>query len=219
MPRQQRTPGLRRTLGVRTTSEFSTVDWLPAAYTATGIRFSLWPANAQYQDTTRDYVLQGIPRMFLSTYAQPAIAAAWNKPYLDLDWGVPTDDTMQLTLAPNDPAFRGPMGEYLSGKHIIGVIPPPVPVDSSPTVGTPVGMDVQLSSMSGPATLALRNFPVISNDTQFIGATAVWTDGGTIYATFGSPAASGDQISWGTDPANWLNDTGGTLAPGSLILP
>lgn len=199
--------------------QLSTVDWIPAAYTPTGIRFSLWPANSQYQDTTRDYVLKGIPVMFLSSYAQPAIAAAWNKPYLDLDWGVPTDDTMQLTLAPNDPAFRGPLGEYLSGKHIVGVIPPTPPVDYAPTVITVVGSDVTLTGSATGTPLAMRNLPVIDNDTNPGPAIAVNTDGTNIFATMPAPPSPGDVISFGSDPGNWLTPTGGTLAAGTLVVP
>jgi hypothetical protein len=215
---QQRTSAVRRVRPNFFGAQFQTVDWLPAAFLGTAVRFSLSFAGTGIQDTTRDYSLNGIPQMSWLDLSTFPISAAWEKPYLVLDWGVPVDDSQPFVIAANDPAFRGPKGEYLVGKVIAGVPAPPAPHDTVISFGNADVAVATFAFSDGSDLLFLSGLDSIQNTTKGEAAIDYTTAAGGCTVTFPTPPDVGDQIDFTGGAASFLNQSGGTLLATSVIL-
>lgn len=216
---QQRTSALRRVRPNIRGVQFATVDWVYDSNAAGVVFFRIdIPPGTQVNPLT-GYALDGIPQIFNVNSAAFPIAAELQDPYLKLTYAVDQSAPQQWRLSPNDAALRGPFGEYLCAKTLVLPSPPVVPAN---TVGTTIvagALDVTIAGFTGPLGLAMRNLPLVRNETQAVNALAVSTDGTSILATFAAPPLSGDSVSFGSDAANWLNVTGGSLQNDTLIIP
>lgn len=215
---QQRTSARRRNrpnpLGV----QFSTVDWNPAAIDVHLVRFAIFQNGTPFQDTTRDYVLNGVPKFVGSPSGGNAVSAQWNKPYLDVIFGGFPADTDSFRINANDPAFRGPLGEYLCAKFTVGVIPPPVPHDTVITGGAALAGNAEFSFDDAADTLFISGLGSIYNVTKAEAPINFATVAGGCVAYFATPPDPGDQIDFTGNVAAFLNQTGGTLADVSVVL-
>jgi len=216
---QQRTSARRRVRPNFLGAQYQTVDWQPVAYLGTAVRFALMFAGTGVQDTTRDYSLNGIPQMSWFDLTTFPITAAWVKPYLELDWGVAVDNSQPLTLAANDPALRGPLGEYLNGKVIYGVPGPPTPQDSVISGLTLAPPDIQFTLTDAGQTLFIQGLGNIYNVTTAEQPYNFSSVPGMFTAHFTTPPSSGDQIDFTGGAGAFLNTSGGTLQPTTIFVP
>ncbi len=219
MARQQRTPGLRRTLGVRTTTEFATVALSFGSLAGAVVRCTLLSPGPWLTQLPIGWVVTGIPPIGEGTPGNLPIDAEFDGPDLKLTYAAPVASGSGLYIPPNMAQIRGPQGQYIGSQILLLATAGVTPEDSFLGGIGVTGLSVTLNVTSGPASLAIRGLPAMHNDTQGTDAVLVQTNGTAIDAAFAAPPLSGDTISWPGGAANWLNATTGSVAAGAATIP
>lgn len=216
---QQRTSGLRRNRTNLYGVQFANLDWIWDGNAGDEVYFSLYLAGPSMIMNTDGLTLNGVPPMVDLNTMATAIAAHLTPTQLVLDFGYPQGAGSSFYMPVNTPQFRGEFGEFLGCKQLVVPAPAPGPADIVITAVGSATNTVTLYAFTGAAGLAMRNLPVITNDTNAQNATSVTTDGNSIVATFASTVNLGDSISWAGGTTDWLNDTLGGLTAGSIVVP
>ena len=163
-------------------------------------------------------VLNGVPQIIRADTLEPPVSASWGGAVLTLTYANPLLDGLFLTMDQQSLAFRNGFGGFLAPFYL-NLPPAVVPVVNTDLVSGYVdGIQAALVVSGGGGTLFCQGGLGVTNSTNAEAALTARIDGNIIFATFPTAPISSDSINVSGGAANWLNQSGGYLIGGDIVL-